>query len=44
MAKWYLINPLNGGILGPCDSQLECEEQRLLLEYPNEWILVRTTE
>ncbi len=41
---YYLLNPLSGSILGPCETQEECEQQLLLVEYPEEWIIVKRVQ
>lgn len=40
---YFLINIHTGGILGPCDTPEECENQYKLLEHPSEWIMVKAT-
>lgn len=39
---YYCINCLSGSILGPVTSLEIAEEQLKLVEYPKEWIIVKS--
>lgn len=41
---YYVMNPLNGAIIGPMNSVEECEDTLKLVEYSKEWIIVKAVK
>lgn len=42
--KYFIINIQTGSILGPCHTIEEAEQQLILVEYPKEWIVVKSVD